>query len=587
MSFENIRVTHWMNKMYLTIDYQALISEALDLIMQVELSELPIVKDNKVIGVFNFKYYLFALNNEDISKADQVTNWMTRTYSFTSDKNYMTQIETTPTYILDEAGELIGIVDKTSQINFYQSYYNKNKDLKRLIKWYELSFEEAYEGLAVVDKNGIIQVFNEAYSRYVGVSKEEAIGKYAEDVIENSRLPIVLKTGIPERSQAHKLKGQNLIVHRIPLWKNNEVIGAIGMLVYEGISEIYQSIEQMEHLEGAFKQDKTLLIPGKKTNKKQVRFEDILGNSQAISIPKQLAIKASKTKATVLITGDSGVGKEQFARAIHDSYLTKNENFISVNCAAIPKDIIEAELFGYEEGSFTGAKQGGSVGKFEQAEGGTLFLDEISEMPLNVQAKILRALQEREVVKVGGRVTIPINIRVIAATNRDLSKLVKAGKFREDLYYRLNVIPLKIPSLKERKDDIPLIIAYRLKELAKTHQIQEKTIDEKIIREFYLYDWPGNIRELFNILERLYVLTSGDHITYEDYLNLVNLKINKQNQLKSNELAFVDEDNKRVHEINLIKEAISDAKGNKTEAAKRLNISRATLYNKLNRYDLN
>src|SRR5699024_9677977 len=286
----------------------------------------------KVIGVFNFKYYLFALNNEDISKADQVTNWMTRTYSFTSDKNYMTQIETTPTYILDEAGELIGIVDKTSQINFYQSYYNKNKDLKRLIKWYELSFEEAYEGLAVVDKNGIIQVFNEAYSRYVGVSKEEAIGKYAEDVIENSRLPIVLKTGIPERSQAHKLKGQNLIVHRIPLWKNNEVIGAIGMLVYEGISEIYQSIEQMEHLEGAFKQEKTLLITGKKTNKKQVRFEDILGNSQAISIPKQLAIKASKTKATVLITGDSGVGKEQFARAIHDSYLTKNENFISVNC---------------------------------------------------------------------------------------------------------------------------------------------------------------------------------------------------------------------------------------------------------------
>lgn len=587
MSFDNIRVSNWMNKMYLTIDYQALISEALDLIMQVELSELPILKDNKVIGVFNFKYYLFALGNEDISKDDQVTNWMTRTYSFTSDKNYMTQIETTPTYILDEAGELIGIVDKASQINFYQSYYNQYKDLTQLIKWYELSFEEAYEGITVVDKNGIIQVFNEAYSRYVGVSKEEAIGKYAEDVIENSRLPIVLKTGIPERSQAHKLKGQNLIVHRIPIWKNNEVIGAIGMLVYEGISEIYQSIEQMEHLEEALKQNKTLLIPDKKTLKKQVRFEDILGNSQAISIPKQLAIKASKTKATVLITGDSGVGKEQFARAIHDSNLTQNESFISVNCAAIPKDIIEAELFGYEEGSFTGAKQGGSVGKFEQAEGGTLFLDEISEMPLNVQAKILRALQEREVVKVGGRVTIPINIRVIAATNQDLSKLVKGGEFREDLYYRLNVIPIKIPSLLERKEDIPLIVAYRLKELAKTHQIREKTIDEKIIREFYLYDWPGNIRELFNILERLYVLTSGDHISYEEYLELVNLKINKQNKVITNELAFMNEENNYVHEINSIKEAISLAKGNKTEAAKRLNISRATLYNKLNRYDLN
>lgn len=586
MYLEKNRVSNWMNKLYLTIDYQAIISEALDLIMQVELSELPITKDNKVIGVFNYKYYLHALANEDINGYDQITNWMTRTYSFTSDKSYMTQIELTPTYILNEGGELCGVVDKTSQVNFYQAYYNENRELKKLIKWYELSFSEAYEGLTVVDKNGIIQVFNDAYSRFVGVSKEEAIGKRASDVIENTRLPVVLKTGIPERSQGHKLKGQNLIVHRLPIWKNNEVIGAIGMLVYEGISEIYQSIERMQDLEGSVKSDE-IIISKNKTSKKKIRFEDILGNSQAISKPKQLAIKASKTRATVLITGESGVGKEQFAQAIHNRDLTMGKNFVSLNCAAIPENLIESELFGYEEGAFTGAKLGGSIGKFEQAEDGTLFLDEISEMPLDVQAKILRALQEREIVKVGGRVPTPINIRIIAATNQDLQKKVNDNEFRKDLYYRLNVIPLKIPSLKERIDDIPLIVAYKLKELAKTHQMKEKTIDEKIIREFYFYNWPGNIRELFNILERLFVLTIGNHIYYEDYSTLVNLKIDKEANLVSLETPIMNKNNKQADEIMRIKETLSHVKGNKTEAAKRLGVSRATLYNKLNRYGIN
>lgn len=587
MYLEKNRVSNWMNKIYSTIDYQAIISDALDLIMQVDLSELPILKDGKVIGVFNYKYYLHALANEKINKSDQITNWMTRTYSFTSEKSYMTQIELTPTYILDEGGELCGVVDKTSQINFYQSYFNENRELNRLIKWYELSFSEAYEGITVVDKNGVIQIFNEAYSRYVGVSKEEAIGKRASEVIENTRLPIVLKTGIPERSQAHKLKGQNLIVHRLPIWQNNQVIGAIGMLVYEGISEIYQSIERMEDLEGSvkFPREKSNLIDKKQKNK--VRFEDILGNSKAISMPKQLAIKASKTRATVLITGESGVGKEQFAHAIHNKSLTEGKNFVSVNCAAIPKDLIESELFGYEEGSFTGAKQGGSIGKFEQAEDGTLFLDEISEMPLDVQAKILRALQEREIVKIGGRVAMPINIRVVAATNQNLEEKVKAGEFREDLYYRLNVIPLNIPSLKERKEDIPLIIAHKLKDLARAHQMKEKTMDEKIIRDFYLYSWPGNVRELFNILERLFVLTTSEHIYYEDFLKLVDLKLDRSTHYRSFETQSLNRNDEQASEIRVIKETLSRLKGNKTETAKRLGISRATLYNKLNRYGLN
>lgn len=586
MAEERARVANWMNKNFLAIDYQSLISEALDLIMQVELSELPIIKDNKVIGVFNFKYYLHALSNENISNDDQITNWMTQTYTFTSDKALMNQVEITPTYVLNENRELIGVVDKSNQIKFYQSHYNENQDLKELIRWYELSFSEAYEGLVVVDKTGNIKIFNDAYSRYVGVSKEEAIGKLAEDVIENTRLPVVLKTGIPERSQAHKLKGQNLIVHRLPIWKNNEIIGAIGMLVYEGISEIYQSIQRMEDLESPIKHKSENINTKQPLSKKQVRFEDILGNSQVISQSKQLAIKASKTKATILITGESGTGKEQFAHAIHDADITKEENFVSLNCAAIPKDLIESELFGYAEGAFTGAKQGGSIGKFEQADGGTLFLDEISEMPLDVQAKILRVIQERELVKVGGQTTIPLDIRVIAATNQELEKKVSAGEFRKDLYYRLNVISLKIPSLKMRLEDIPLIISYKLKNLADLHQLEEKTIDEKIIREFYLYDWPGNIRELFNIIERLFVLTTGNHINYEGFLNLVDLKTTNQEESIFYKPYIKRRKESELQEVKTIKQALTYTQGNKTDAAKRLGVSRATLYNKLNRYGI-
>jgi len=580
-------VSNWMNENFLTINYQALISEALDLIMQVELSELPVIKDNKVIGVFNFKYYLHALSNEEIAINDRVTNWMTQTFSFTSDRALMNQIETTPTYVLNEGKELIGVIDKTNQINFYQSYYNENLKLKELIKWYDLSFSEAYEGLTVVDKNGVIQILNKAYSRYIGISEEEAVGKLAADVIEDTRLPVVLKTGIPERSRAHKLRGQNLIVHRLPIWKDNEVIGAIGMLVYEGVSEIYQSIERMEMLEDTFNQKSKMLSKNLYSSKQQMRFEDILGNSQAISKAKQLAIKASETKATVLITGETGVGKEQFAHAIHNANITKNENFVSLNCAAIPKDLIESELFGYEEGAFTGANKGGNVGKFEQADGGTLFLDEISEMPLDVQAKILRVLQERELVKIGGHVKIPINIRIIAATNQDLKSKVAKGDFREDLYYRLNVIPLTIPNLKVRLEDIPLIISHKLKSLAEVHQMEEKTIDEKIIREFYLYDWPGNIRELFNMLERLFVLTSGRHIYYEDFIKLIDLQPSHLNEELFNHSYENSKQNYEMNEVNTIKQALTDTKGNKTDAAKKLGVSRATLYNKLNRYRMN
>ncbi|MDY0394997.1 sigma 54-interacting transcriptional regulator [Virgibacillus halophilus] len=234
----------------------------------------------------------------------------------------------------------------TAQLLAYQRFVREElHQTKEKVKWYELGFDTAYEGLTVVDEYGVIQLFNENYSRFVGVSKEEAIGKKAADVIDNTRLPVVLKTGVPERSQAHRLQGQDLVVHRLPIWKNNRIVGAIGVLVYEGVSEIYQVIERMQKLEEKHMPTDENGKPSVAVKSSQVRFEEILGDSPAISKAKKIARKAAKSKATVLITGESGVGKEQFARAIHDAGLTGKHPFISVNCAAIPENLLESELF--------------------------------------------------------------------------------------------------------------------------------------------------------------------------------------------------------------------------------------------------
>src|SRR5699024_914843 len=394
---------------------------------------------------------------------------------------------------------LLGVIYEAELIAYQRQLEKELNEQNELVKWFDLSFETAYEGLAVVDKDGIIRVFNEPYSRFVGVSKEDAIGKRADKVIENTRLLTVLKTGVPERSQAHRLQGQDLVVHRLPIWKDGDLIGAVGMLVYEGVSEIYEVIERMKELErDGFTFTKNIADDYKLNGK--IRFEDILGESHAISETKKIARKASLTTASVIITGESGVGKEQFGKAIHDMGIKSDGNFVSVNCAAIPSDLLESELFGYADGAFTGARSSGKKGKFELAHGGTLFLDEIGDMPLEMQAKILRVLQERKVERVGSNTSIPVDFRLITATNKDLRELISEGLFREDLFYRLFVIPLEIPPLRERKQDIPIIVSATMSELSRKYDVQEKTIDQKILQKMYQHHWPGNVRELINVL---------------------------------------------------------------------------------------
>lgn len=316
----------------------------------------------------------------------------------------------------------------------------------------------------------------------------------------------------------------------------------------------------------------------------KITLDNIIGNSEIMKHTKQNALIAAKSNSTVLITGESGTGKELFARAIHNHSDRTDYPFVAVNCAAIPDNLLESELFGYEEGAFTGAKKGGKLGKFELAHKGTIFLDEIGDMSLHLQGKLLRVLQERELDKIGGKSNIFIDVRVIAATNKNLDDLVKNGQFREDLYYRLKVIPITLPSLREHKSDIPLLINYMIKEYA--HKLNKDVIgvEEDVSKTLVDYTWPGNVRELQNIIEYSINMSTSPILT----LDII------PNNIKS---IYYDEKSHKEEEIrtleDLEKEEISKAinkykhyKKDKELVAKALGISRATLYRKLEKYNL-
>jgi DNA-binding NtrC family response regulator len=321
------------------------------------------------------------------------------------------------------------------------------------------------------------------------------------------------------------------------------------------------------------------------------RFESIIGKSRPIKHVCSLLSKVLEVDITVLITGESGTGKELIARAIHYRGHRKDGPFITVNCAAIPENLLESELFGHERGSFSGAVAQ-RIGKFEQANGGTIFLDEIGEMDLSLQAKILRVLQQREVERVGGRGNIPVNVRVLAATNCDLSELIKEGRFREDLYYRIAAFPIEVPALRERRDDIPLLAHHFLERSAADCNKKLEGYSDRATEALMAYDWPGNIRELENIIARAALLATTSQVTYDDLPSLQRGLTDGPPPRASAVESIVDLLPKEdilpfeVIEERIIRHSLQLAGGNVTTAANRLKLSRATLYRKLKMYGI-
>lgn len=496
------------------INYNCTFQEAAGKIRHSNIDILPLVDEHrKPIGMINSKTIIEALLL-DLSE-ERIYNhfWDEDVYTIYEDASILDLYSLPYSYffVVDCSESLIGIITQKEIIKALSKYIEELNEVKNSAEILKVVLDSAYEGIAVVDEQGILKEFNKAYSRFIGVEQKDAIGKHVQDVIDNTKLHKTVKTGLPERGEIQYIQGQPMIVHRIPIWKEEKVIGAIGMLIFEGVSELYEIYERYQKKLREHKQSHIHSVKGLQT-RKEVTLDQIIGDSKETVELKQLVRKVARTDATVLITGESGTGKEMFARSIHHLSEQRGGPFISVNCAAIPEHLFESELFGYEEGAFTGAKKGGKRGKFELAQNGTLFLDEIGEMPLLMQTKLLRVLQEKEIERVGGVGKQQINTRIIAATNRNIKKMVEEGEFREDLYYRINIIELHIPPLRERLEDIPLLISHYLKKICEKYALPMKQLTAEAMSVFLQYNWCGNIRELVNTIERLVILTEGNII---------------------------------------------------------------------------
>lgn len=310
-------------------------------------------------------------------------------------------------------------------------------------------------------------------------------------------------------------------------------------------------------------------------------FDKIIGIDKDFIKIIESAKKISNSRSTILITGESGTGKEIFAQAIHNYSNRRDMHFVAVNCGAIPANLIESELFGYEEGAFTGAKKGGNAGKFEVADGGSIFLDEIGEMPLEMQVRLLRVIEEGVLNRIGSSKQIPINFRIIAATNKDLRKEVDRGNFRKDLFYRLNVLPINIPPLRNRKDDIPLLVDYYMDKISRKLNKNKGKISKSLMEKFLQYDWPGNIRELQNIIERI-INTENmpEEILHQHELSIITKKNPAKDSMRLEDMKL------ETVEKNHILKVLKSYGGNISLAANAMGIGRNTLYRKMKKYNI-
>lgn len=473
--------------------------------------------------------------------------------------------------------KVVGAVQIENNDKIVKEKEKMHGELERNYEILKIIIESLKQGIIFVDTDNIIRLVNTAYEEIVGIPKEELLGHDAQEKIPNSRMHIVLKSGIAEIGSFQLIddNGRQMIVDRVPIFKDGKIIGAIGEPVYKNIQEMEQILKRGK-VTADIKQ-KPSRQEGKEMSEGSIDFSDIIGRAPGIVKAKNLAAKAAPTDATILITGESGTGKDIFAQAIHNTSGRAKEKFVVINCAAIPDALLESELFGYEEGAFTGARRGGKKGKLEAAEKGTLFLDEIGDMPFPMQAKILRVLQNKTFERVGGLVEKHCDVRIIAATNKNLKELVSAGSFREDLYYRMNVIKLHIPPLREREEDITELSNIFLSRLCVKADVAVKKISAGALQLMKSYNWPGNVRELINILEQI-TATVDSVLIQPKHLPEVILK---QNWLKLSQKQAKDKD-----ETELIRSALQSAAGNKVLAAKILGIHRSTLYEKIKKYNL-
>ncbi|SHK00003.1 sigma-54-dependent Fis family transcriptional regulator [Tepidibacter formicigenes] len=447
-----------------------------------------------------------------------------------------------------------------------------NKKLSMTNKHLFAIMESISEGLIGIDNKGIVKDINLFARRLLSLDEEDIIDKNIREFINEKNNNIVLnvinKGKKYEETEMYfkNKKGKRVycIVNLTPIkdCDTDEVEGVV--ITFRKSKTIHNLVNKIIGAEAIF------------------TFDDIIGESEVVKEAKMISKKAAKVNTTILLQGESGTGKELFAQAIHNESPRRSKPFVFLNCGAIPRELVASELFGYVEGAFTGAKRGGHPGKFELADEGTIFLDEIGDMPLDTQANLLRVLETKSVVRVGGHSVIPTDVRVIAATHKDLKKEVEKGNFREDLYYRLNVMPIRTPSLRERRGDIKLLIDYFLEKFSKKMNKQIKGISDSFYKYMKNYDWPGNVRELQNVMQLVInMVEENEIIGYKhlpSYIKPSNLS--KKIGMKDELLSLAE-----IEKIAIIK-TLEEVNGNIALASKILGIGRSTLYRKIEKYNI-
>ena len=493
--------------------------------------------------------------------------------------------------VRDADGNVIGAVAVFRDISEVISLAEEITNLRQIQSLLEAIINSTQDAISVVDENGMGLLINPAYTRLTGLTEEDVIGKPATtDIAEGESMHMkVLRTRLPVRGARMKVgpRKKEVIVHAAPIIVDDELKGSVAVI--HDTSEIRRLTEELDRAKRLIRR-----LEAKYT------FDDIVGVSPKMARAIEQARRVAATPVTVLLRGESGTGKELFAHAIHNASDRARGQFIRVNCTAIVDTLLESELFGYEEGAFTGARRGGKRGLFEEANGGTIFLDEVGATNLALQAKLLRVLQEKEVVRVGDTRPIPVDVRVIAATNTDLEKAVREGRMREDLYYRLNVVPIFIPPLRDRIEDIPLLCHSLIRRFNQAYGRNVSRISEEALDILTEYDWPGNVRELENVLSRAII---NMHYSEVEILpgHLPALgrfqqgpqatQVNAQTDIPTGEkrstqgIPRLREAVERA-ERRAILRALEAAGGNKTAAAKLLGVGLRSLYYKIKRYGI-
>lgn len=564
------------------------ISDTKKMFTETNYSCLPVLnEDDKLIGVVKIKDILMLTDDRGgilpyISK-DYISIQRPNAAHNIIETYYSNPGEHLEIFITDFDGRLVDVVNMLSYVrNVIQSTETMNEEqfLKQIIRPTSLArciLDGLNDAVILVDKNSRIIYANKAYADILGIDVQKLLDRFLSEIEPEAKILGVLKTEESVVGKIINIKslGSLIMANITPIKFREKLVGAIS--VFSDITKITNIANELERMKII---NKLLAQEMKSDQRLPESFKGIVGNSVVLRKQLTLAAKIASVESSVLILGESGTGKELLAKAIHEASSRKNGPFVVVNCAAIPDNLLESELFGYDEGAFTGAKKGGKIGKFEQAHGGTLFLDEIGDMPLIMQTKLLRILQDKELNKVGGVNSIKVDFRLLTATNKNLSEMVEQNKFREDLFYRINVFTIKIPPLRERRIDIFNLIEYYKRFYEQTYN-KQINISSECLKILLNYNWPGNIRELKNVVEHIVVMTNNivtlDNLP--EYLKAPDLN-EKTEKVDTTVLKPLYSKMKDVEKTTIL-DALIQADNNKTKAMKLLGISRRTFYKKL------